>query len=90
MSMSAQPPPVTDLPPGFRAGRVLDPPWNRFSGRLSVLRVCAREMELICSQQINMEKYNDDFEKFLKENDGASEEDLINFAESLMYKYELY
>lgn len=35
-------------------------------------------------------KYNDDFEIFLKENDGASEEDVINFAESLMYKYELY
>ena len=35
-------------------------------------------------------KYNDDFGQYLRTHSDASVDDLVNFAESLMYKYGLY
>ena len=35
-------------------------------------------------------KYNDDFRQYLRTHSDASVDDLVNFAESLMYKYGLY
>ena len=36
------------------------------------------------------QRYNQDFEQFLKSNESVSEKDIIDFAESLMRKYDLY
>ena len=36
------------------------------------------------------QRYNKDFKQFLKSNEAVSEKDIINFAESLMSKYDLY